>query len=151
MKQLSCFIEGAVSVGGGERMIKLFEHNEKAYKSAASMLHATGKAAIIHPTGTGKSFIAFKLCEDNPEKTVLWLSPSEYIFKTQTENLKAAGGEIPQNIAFLTYKRFSLYSDEELAQLETDYLILDEFHRCGAEVWQKNIAAYLKNHPEIPV
>ena len=90
MKQLSCFIEGAVSVGGGERMIKLFEHNEKAYQSAVSRLSLTGKAAIIHPTGTGKSFIGFKLCEDNPEKTVLWLSPSEYIFKKQLEALKKA-------------------------------------------------------------
>ena len=44
-----------------------------------------GKAAIVHPTGTGKSYIAFKLIEDNPEKVVIWLSPSEYIFKTQLE------------------------------------------------------------------
>ena len=29
------------------------------------MLQETVKAAIIHPTGTGKFFIAFKLCEDN--------------------------------------------------------------------------------------
>lgn len=46
------------------------------------------KAAIVHPTGTGKSYIAFKLIEDNPEKVVIWLSPSEYIFKTQLESLK---------------------------------------------------------------
>ena len=57
--------------------IDLFEHNEKAYISAVSMLSETGKAAIIHPTGTGKSFIGFKLCEDNPDKVVCWLSPSE--------------------------------------------------------------------------
>ena len=69
-------------------MIELFKHNETAYKSAVAMLKDTGKAAIIHPTGTGKSFIGFKLCEDNLEKTVLWLSPSEYIFKTQLEELK---------------------------------------------------------------
>lgn len=60
----------------------LFEHNEKAYRAAVRMMEQYGKAAIVHPTGTGKSYIAFKLIEDNPEKVVIWLSPSEYIFKT---------------------------------------------------------------------
>ena len=64
--------------GGGEGMaIALYPHNEAAYAAAAAMLAETGKAAVIHPTGTGKSFIAFKLCEENPDKTVCWLSPSE--------------------------------------------------------------------------
>lgn len=131
--------------------IELFEHNRMAYASAASMLAETGKAAVIHPTGTGKSFIGFKLCEDNPEKKVLWLSPSEYIFKTQQENLQATGAEVPKNISFATYKKFSLLTDEELDQLKPDFLILDEFHRCGAEVWQKNISKFLDKNPALPV
>ena len=63
--------------------VSLFPHNQTAYDAAVAMLAETGKAAIVHPTGTGKSFIAFKLCEDNTEKRICWLSPSEYIFKTQ--------------------------------------------------------------------
>ena len=50
------------------------------------MLEKTGKAAVIHPTGTGKSFIGFQYAADHPETKVLWLAPSEYIFKTQMEN-----------------------------------------------------------------
>lgn len=80
-------------------MFELYEHNLIAYKSAVSMLAETGKAAVVHPTGTGKTFIGFKLCEDNPDKIVLWLSPSEYIFRTQLENLKAAGGKEPENVS----------------------------------------------------
>lgn len=68
-------------------MIDLFEHNRTAYDSAVSLLSETGKAAVIHPTGTGKSFIGFKLSEDHPDKVICWLSPSEYIFRTQLENL----------------------------------------------------------------
>ena len=63
--------------------IELFEHNQAAYESAVAMLAETGKAAVIHPTGTGKFFIGFKFCEDNPDKTVCWLSPGDYIFRTQ--------------------------------------------------------------------
>lgn len=54
--------------------IELFKHNQDAYAAAVQMLQTTRKAAVIHPTGTGKAFIAFKLCEDHPEKTICWLS-----------------------------------------------------------------------------
>ena len=81
----------------------LFEHNEKAYHAAVRMMDQYGKAAIVHPTGTGKSYIAFKLIEDNPEKVVIWLSPSEYIFKTQLESLKRNDPDFPLvNVHFYT-------------------------------------------------
>ena len=75
--------------------IELYEHNRTAYQAALDMLETTGKAAIIHPTGTGKSFIGFKFCEDFPEKKICWLSPSEYIFRTLLENL--AANSMPKN------------------------------------------------------
>ena len=78
--------------------IELFPHNENAYLAALAMLRETGKAAVIHPTGTGKSFIGFKLCEDHPDRRVCWPSPSEYIFRTQLENLAATGADVPENI-----------------------------------------------------
>ncbi len=97
-------------------MIDLFEHNQKAYDSAVEMLADIGKAAIIHPTGTGKSFIGFKLCEDNQDKTVCWLSPSEYIYKTQIENWGRANGEPFKNIRFYTYAKLMLMSEGEIAE-----------------------------------
>ena len=53
--------------------LRLFEHNEKAYHAAVRMMDQYGKAAIVHPTGTGKSYIAFKLIEDNPENGSFYL------------------------------------------------------------------------------
>ena len=41
--------------------LRLFEHNEKAYHAAVRMMDQYGKAAIVHPTGTGKSYIASKM------------------------------------------------------------------------------------------
>ena len=63
-----------------EMGINLFKHNKEAYKAATEMLEQTGMAAVIHPTGTGKSLIAFKLAEEHPLDHFLWLSPSEYIY-----------------------------------------------------------------------
>lgn len=116
------------------------------------MMAETGKAAIIHPTGTGKSFIAFKLCEDNADKRVLWLSPSEYIFKTQLENLKAvSNGYYPNNIKFCTYAKLMFMSENKIAEIKPDYIILDEFHRCGAQMWGKGVEALLSAYPNVPI
>ena len=131
--------------------IKLFEHNEAAYVSAVRMLKETGKAAVIHPTGTGKSFIAFKLCYDNADKKICWLSPGEYIFKTQCENLAAAGSAVPRNIAFFTYAKLMLMTDAELEEIKPDYIILDEFHRCGAEMWGQGVKRLLNLYSDTPI
>ncbi len=133
-------------------MIELFAHNRIAYESAVAMLAETGKAAIVHPTGTGKSFIGFKLCEDNPNKTVCWLSPSEYIFKTQIENLKSSSnGYEPQNVKFNTYAKLMNMSEAEIAEISPDYIILDEFHRCGAEMWGQGVQKLLSTYPNVSI
>lgn len=132
--------------------ISLFKHNLDAYEAALAMLHEVGKAAIVHPTGTGKSFIGFKLCEDFPESTICWLSPSEYIYKTQIENLKAVSdGYIPENVKFFTYAKLMNMSEAELGEVIPDYIILDEFHRCGAEMWGKGVENLLKMYPNAPI
>ena len=153
--------------------IELYEHNQTAYQAALDMLKNTGKAAIIHPTGTGKSFIGFKLCEDFPEKMVCWLSPSEYIFRTQVENLAASiemnetlhdgaenyairnvqtladtnSGNGFENIRFYTYAKLMSMTEEELQEICPDYIVLDEFHRCGAKVWGQGVQNLLSMYP----
>ena len=126
----------------------LFEHNEKAYHAAVRMMEQYGKAAIVHPTGTGKSYIAFKLIEDNPEKVVIWLSPSEYIFKTQLESLKRNDPDFPlANVLFYTYAKLMCCTQaqlEKIAAQKPAYIILDEFHRAGAECWGESAVALLK-------
>ena len=130
----------------------LFEHNQTAYNAAVSLLNKTGKAAIIHPTGTGKSFIGFKLCLDIPDSKVCWLSPSSYIFATQLDNLKkATDGIAPYNIVFFTYAKLMLLSSNEIEEIKPDYIILDEFHRCGAQMWGAGVDALLSANIHVPI
>ncbi|MBR1751026.1 MAG: Helicase associated domain protein, partial [Ruminococcus sp.] len=132
--------------------MQLFEHNRIAYEAAVRMLSERGKAAVIHPTGTGKSFIGFKLCEDNPDKTICWLSPSRYIYQTQLENLaETSDGYQPENVKFYTYAKLMNVSEAEIMELKPDYIILDEFHRCGAELWGAGVDAVLKAYHDVPV
>lgn len=132
--------------------LRLFEHNEKAYHAAVRMMDQYGKAAIVHPTGTGKSYIAFKLIEDNPEKVVIWLSPSEYIFKTQLESLKRNDPDFPlANVHFYTYAKLMCCTQaqlDDIAAQKPAYIILDEFHRAGAECWGESTVALLKLCPD---
>ncbi len=140
--------------------IALYDHNKSAYDAAVDMMAQTGKAAIIHPTGTGKSFIGFRLCADHPQSQILWLSPSEYIFKTQLENLKAADGgegETLPNITFCTYAKLMWMNEADMAAICGDmseapaYIILDEFHRCGAQQWGQGVQKLLSIFPDAPI
>ncbi|MCD8397898.1 MAG: DEAD/DEAH box helicase family protein [Lachnospiraceae bacterium] len=161
--------------------VQLYEHNQAAYDAAVELMAQTGKAAIIHPTGTGKSFIGFRLCADHAGQKILWLSPSEYIFKTQMENLKAAtGGETPDNIIFCTYAKLTWMEEEEMAAICTEeepatlsaedmlsgdmsdgsrrgenkapaFIILDEFHRCGAQMWGQGVQKLLAIFAGTPI
>ena len=133
------------SIRDGEDMgIELFSHNQMAYESVLRCLKRYGKAAVIHPTGTGKSMIAFKLAEEHPNSRICWLAPSEYIFRTQVENL---GDESSfANISFFTYAKMMRAEEDEILELEPDYIVLDEFHRCGAAEWGKGVNHLLKTY-----
>ena len=137
--------------GGVEMALALFEHNAKAYQAAMAMLVQYGKAAVVHPTGTGKSYIAFKLIEDHPDAAVFWLSPSEYIFKTQIEGLQKQDPDFPLvKIHFFTYAKLMWCMPEQLAEiaaLHPAYIIMDEFHRAGAERWGEKVQKLLELCP----
>lgn len=131
--------------------IQLFQHNKTAYEAAVKLMEEEGKAAVIHPTGTGKSYIAFKLVEENPRKRFLWLAPSEYIFKTQRENLLGSLGEneakMLSNVTFMTYSKL-MNHEERMEELCPDFIILDEFHRCGAARWGQSVQKLLACYPK---
>ena len=133
-------------------VLHLFEHNARAYQAAAAMLEQYGKAAVVHPTGTGKSYIAFKLIEDHPDAAFLWLSPSEYIFRTQLENLQKQAPDFPLgNVRFATYARLLFCTEEQLAEMAAlcpAYIIMDEFHRAGAEHWGEKVQKLLALCPD---
>ena len=135
--------------------LHLYEHNVRAYAAAAAMLDRYGKAAVVHPTGAGKSYIAFKLIEDHPDAAVLWLSPSEYIFQTQVESLRRQDPDFPlANVHFYTYAKLMFCAPEELAaiaSLRPAYIVMDEFHRAGAACWGASAQELLRLCPDARV
>lgn len=132
--------------------IELYKHNLDAYNSVVEAFKNSNRTAVVHPTGSGKSFIGFKLCEDNPEKRICWLSPSEYIFNMQLESLgKISGGWVPSNISYFTYQSIGYMNKQKIESIKPDYIILDEFHRCGAEKWEYHINRLLSTYPNAKI
>ena len=126
--------------------LQLYPHNQIAYDAAMDMIRREGKAAVIHPTGTGKSFIAFQLALSHPNEAVLWLSPSEYIYQAQKKGLASAMPKFRQemlsNVTFLTYAKL-IVSEGEWEALKPDWIIFDEFHRAGSKEWGKGVRKLL--------
>lgn len=128
--------------------LALFPHNQRAYEAAVALLNEKGRAAVIHPTGTGKSYVAFRLIAENPTAQTLWLSPSEYIFKTQMEALRQSDPDFPSDhVSFMTYAKLMMMDEAELAELKPATIVLDEFHRCGAERWGDGVERLLRMYP----
>lgn len=128
--------------------IDLYPHNKEAYEKAKICIRESGKAAIVHPTGTGKSYIAFAFIEENPNLQFLWLSPNDYIFSTQINNLKVQQHIQFQNITFHTYA-WLMWNEDQIEELKPDFIILDEFHRAGALKWGESIKKLLEVYPAV--
>lgn len=113
--------------------IQLYPHNQVAFENLKTALQYSPRTAVIQPTGTGKSFVALALIEENPHARFLYLAPSNYIFRQLRRH--AGNTTILKNTILMTYQRLCFLSSEEKRALAPDYIILDEFHRCGADEW----------------
>lgn len=129
----------------------LYEHNQQAYTALEQMLECSSRAAIVHPTGTGKAFIGLKFSEKHPNSRICWLSPSEYIYKTQSSNYQKAEGVVPANITYFTYAKLAMMTAKEMQQIAPNYIVLDEFHRCGAETWGQGVQRLLEMYSNAKV
>lgn len=125
----------------------LLPHNQKAYDNVKALFKKRNRAAVIHPTGTGKGYIARKLIEDNQNKKIIYISPSLAINDRLEEDLEAQGID-RSNVEILTYQKLTKMTKEEIKALEADYIILDEFHHCGAKEWGSVVNDLLSSHEE---
>ena len=113
--------------------IELYPHNQAALNHLEEALKYTRRAAVIQPTGTGKSFVALAFIERRPNNSFLYLAPSTHIFNQLKHH--AGHTDVLLHTTMMTYLKLCLLHEDELGKLEPDYIILDEFHRCGADDW----------------
>lgn len=130
-----------------EPLIELFAHNYTTYEQIKALWSETDHVAVVQATGTGKSFLIAKVLADFFDKRKVVLAPSNYILDQQQ-------GKVPwlsDTTDYTTYAKLGWMSVEEIAALQYDLIVLDEFHRCGADVWGAGVQALLNSHPNAKV
>ena len=129
--------------------LELYPHNEKAYRKLLDMLSETRRACIIHPTGTGKAFIAYRYAFDHPKERILWMSPSTYIEQEQEASIRR---ELPnyefKNIERMTYQTAMHRSQKGNLDIHADTVIFDEFHHTGAPQWSRGVEGVIECNPD---
>ena len=123
--------------------ISLKPHNIETYQKVIEKFKESNRTAVIHPTGTGKSYIAIKLIEDNPDKKAIYLAPSLGILL----QLKTPNGQTIK----MTYQTLARLDEEEIKKLGVDIIVLDEFHHCGAPIWGEAVEKLTKVNPNAKV
>ena len=135
--------------------VGLYEHNAESYRKVREAFKENNVVGIVHATGTGKSYNALQLAHDNKDLKTLWLVPSnaikEHILKTINDNPNLDMERDFPNLELRIYPNLVKMNTEELAELDTDLLILDEFHHTGALVWGARVNTLIDTHPDIKV
>lgn len=132
----------------------------EAYDAIQSSIKETGKAGVVLPTGTGKTYLALKLIEDNLDKNkILYVSPSPTINVQVRKKIreiypKEEAEKILSKVKFVTYsgldKRFK-HDKSDMQEYNADVIILDEVHRSGAEDWGKAVDYLLETNSSAQV
>ena len=135
--------------------VGLYEHNAESYRKVREAFKENNVVGIVHATGTGKSYNALQLAYDNKDLKTLWLVPSnaikEHILKTINDNPNLDMDRDFPNLELRIYPNLVKMNTEELAEIDTDLLILDEFHHTGALVWGARVNTLIDTHPDIKV
>lgn len=133
--------------------INLKAHNIVAYEKVNEKIEEYNRTAVIHPTGTGKMYIALKFIEDNKEKKAIYIAPSNAILHDVKKNIFAEGMTMQNfpNLKRITYQKLANESDEEIEKLDADIIIVDEFHHCGAPEWGRGVDRLIKRNPNAKI
>lgn len=127
-----------------EPRIQLFAHNKQTYKKVCRLLNNRVKSiAVVQATGTGKSFLIAKLLQDFSGEKRLVMAPSVYIIDQLKEHIRWEAG----SIEFMTYARSMNLSQSEVQAMGLKMIVLDEYHRCGAEEWGRGVQNILNAYP----
>lgn len=113
----------------------MLEHNKIVYDEVIERLKTSSRVCIVQATGTGKGVIASSLIEDYVN--VLVIAPTNAILENYRMNL----GVNSENVIFYTYQGISMLLNNQIEELgeKVSLIILDEFHRIGAETWGRKV------------
>ena len=104
----------------------LLPHNKTAYQKVMRAFETADRTCVVHPTGTGKSYLIAAVSEIF--NRVLILGPNTFVLDQVHSVLKWR----KRGVEYMTYQTLNL---TENPHTDYDLICLDEFHRTGAPEW----------------
>lgn len=129
--------------------------NEAAFQKAVQSLETLNRAAMFHPTGTGKSCIAWKVVEAHPQTTFFWLvAGAQRLALRQAELTRYNGGTLPGNVRFCDCEKLAAATPEQwvrLGEQKPGCMVLDCYHELSAVCWAQSVQKLLRMCPQAKV
>ena len=129
--------------------------NEAAFQKAVQSLETLNRAAVFHPTGTGKSCIAWKVVEAHPQTTFFWLvAGAQRLALRQAELTRYNGGTLPGNVRFCDCEKLAAATPEQWVRLgaqKPGCVVLDCYHELSAVCWAQSVQKLLRMCPQAKV
>ena len=129
--------------------------NEAAFQKAVQSLETLNRAAVFHPTGTGKSCIAWKVVEAHPQTTFFWLvAGAQRLALRQAELTRYNGGTLPGNVRFCDCEKLAAAIPEQwvrLGEQKPGCIVLDCYHELSAVCWAQSVQKLLRMCPQAKV
>lgn len=129
--------------------------NEAAFQKAVQSLETLNRTAVFHPTGTGKSCIAWKVVEAHPQTTFFWLvAGAQRLALRQAELTRYNGGTLPGNVRFCDCEKLAAATPEQwvrLGEQKPGCVVLDCYHELSAVCWAQSVQKLLRMCPQAKV
>lgn len=129
--------------------------NEAAFQKAVQSLETLNRAAVFHPTGTGKSCIAWKVVEAHPQTTFFWLvAGAQRLALRQAELTRYNGGTLPGNVRFCDCEKLAAATPEQwvrLGEQKPGCIVLDCYHELSAVCRAQSVQKLLRMCPQAKV
>ena len=128
--------------------MKVFEHKLKAYNNIKEAFKYDNRTCIIHPTGTGKTYITLQLLLEHPNASIIVVTSYKSILNQLEETMNDNG----YGLESFPLLDVCLYGSlGQFVNVKYDYIVLDEFHRSGAPTWGHSTNELLNNNPNAKV
>ncbi len=126
--------------------LELAAHNLQTSIKVRQQFIESQRVAVVQATGTGKSYIVGQALIDAMPHACIFLAPSHFILANQKKLLPWR-----DNVTYMTYAKAANATKEEWLAINPQLIVLDEFHRAGADVWGEGVQRLMQTCPNAKV
>ena len=145
------YVEGLIKTydpsNPSQPVVRLHAHNQVTFDAAMVSLNEGKRVACVQATGTGKSYVIAKTMNQFPKEKKLVIAPSNHILNQQ----KSVAPWLNRSTRYITYASAKNLTSDDLTKMNPALIVLDEFHRAGADVWGEGVERILEECSEAKV